>query len=148
MVFAVVTRIAQCYNTVWLIGMVAAPVIPVVHVKYPVFGFTFALLAGIMLDTKNFVIKTGVRTFEAAAYLRKKGANTLTVKEMFSDSIETYREKVDIVCKAKTYRACAISTSEKKSSDVRLPPINEATGVKSSHKSSFALPSQSLVLMP
>ncbi len=85
-----------------------------------------ALLAGIMLDTKNFVIKTGVRTFEAAAYLRKKGANTLTVKEMFSDSIETYREKVDIVCKAKTYRACAISTSEKKSSDVRLAAAQAA----------------------
>ena len=85
-----------------------------------------ALLAGIMLDTKNFVIKTGVRTFEAAAYLRKKGANTLTVKEMFSDNIETYREKVDIVCKVKTYRACAISTSEKKSSDVRLAAAQAA----------------------
>ncbi len=56
-----------------------------------------AMLSGIMLDTKNFVLKTGVRTFEAAAYLRRKGANTLTVKEMFSGSIETYREKVDIV---------------------------------------------------
>ena len=85
-----------------------------------------ALLAGIMLDTKNFVLKTGVRTFEAAAYLRKKGANTLTVKEMFSDSIDTYREKVDIVCRAKTYRACAISTSEKKSSDVRLAAAQAA----------------------
>ena len=48
-----------------------------------------ALLSGIMLDTKNFVLKTGVRTFEAAAYLRRKGANTLTVKELFSGSIDT-----------------------------------------------------------
>ena len=79
-----------------------------------------ALLAGIMLDTKNFVLKTGVRTFEAAAYLRRKGANTLTVKEMFSGSIETYREKVDIVCRSELYNGCAISTSELNDGDTRL----------------------------
>ena len=85
-----------------------------------------ALLSGIMLDTKNFVLKTGVRTFEAAAYLRKKGANTLTVKEMFSGSIETYREKVDIVCNSKVYRGCAISFSEHDSADVRLAAAQAA----------------------
>lgn len=85
-----------------------------------------ALLAGIMLDTKNFVLKTGVRTFEAAAYLRKKGANTLTVKGMFSDSIETYREKVDIVCRANIYRGCAISVSTRRSDDVRLAAAQAA----------------------
>lgn len=85
-----------------------------------------ALLSGIMLDTKNFVLKTGVRTFEAAAYLRKKGANTLTVKEMFSGSIETYREKVDIVCNSKVYRGCAISFSEHNSADVRLAAAQAA----------------------
>ena len=41
-----------------------------------------ALLSGIMLDTKNFVLKTGVRTFEAAAYLRRRGADTVEVKRM------------------------------------------------------------------
>ena len=45
--------------------------------------FAEALLAGIMLDTKNFVMKTGVRTFEAAAYLRKNGADTVKVKNFF-----------------------------------------------------------------
>ena len=85
-----------------------------------------ALLAGIMLDTKNFVIKTGVRTFEAAAYLRRKGANTLTVKEMFSGSIETYREKVDIVCRSEIYENCAISTSTRKEGDVRLAAAQAA----------------------
>lgn len=85
-----------------------------------------ALLAGIMLDTKNFVLKTGVRTFEAAAYLRKKGANTLTVKGMFSDSIEIYREKVDIVCRANIYRGCAISVSTRRSDDVRLAAAQAA----------------------
>ena len=41
-----------------------------------------ALLAGIMLDTKNFVLKTGVRTFEASAYLRRRGADTVAVKKL------------------------------------------------------------------
>ncbi len=85
-----------------------------------------AMLSGIMLDTKNFVLKTGVRTFEAAAYLRRKGANTLTVKEMFSGSIETYREKVDIVCRSHIYKGCAISTSDRKSGDVRLAAAQAA----------------------
>lgn len=97
-----------------------------------------ALLSGIMLDTKNFVLKTGVRTFEAAAYLRRKGANTLTVKEMFSGSIETYREKVDIVCRSEIYKGCAISASERTEGDVRLAAAQAAdemltlTGVSAS----------------
>ena len=85
-----------------------------------------ALLSGIMLDTKNFVLKTGVRTFEAAAYLRRKGANTLTVKELFSGSIETYREKVDIVCRSEIYNGCAISTSQSVESDIRLAAAQAA----------------------
>lgn len=85
-----------------------------------------ALLAGITLDTKNFVLKTGVRTFEAAAYLRRKGANTLTVREMFSGSIDTYREKVDIVCRSTVYRGCAISTSDKLTDDIRLAAAQAA----------------------
>ncbi len=85
-----------------------------------------ALLSGIMLDTKNFVLKTGVRTFEAAAYLRRKGANTLTVKEMFSGSIDTYREKVDIVCGSEVYNGCAISVSERTDSDIRLAAAQAA----------------------
>ncbi|MCD8025924.1 MAG: DHH family phosphoesterase [Clostridiales bacterium] len=85
-----------------------------------------ALLSGIMLDTKNFVIKTGVRTFEAAAYLKKKGANTVTVKEMFADSIDTYREKVDIVCNAHIYKGCAVSVAQKDADDVRLASAQAA----------------------
>lgn len=85
-----------------------------------------AMLSGIMLDTKNFVLKTGVRTFEAAAYLKKKGANTLTVKEMFSDSIDTYREKVDIVCRAHIYRGCAVSNAVKKTQELRLAAAQAA----------------------
>ena len=85
-----------------------------------------AMLSGIMLDTKNFVLKTGVRTFEAAAYLRRKGANTLTVKELFSGSIDTYREKVDIVVRSEVHRCCAISTSDKLTDDIRLASAQAA----------------------
>ena len=85
-----------------------------------------ALLSGIMLDTKNFVLKTGVRTFEAAAYLRRKGANTLTVKELFSGSIDTYREQVDIVVRSEVHRGCAISTSDKLTDDIRLASAQAA----------------------
>jgi c-di-AMP phosphodiesterase-like protein len=49
-----------------------------------------ALYAGIVVDTKNFTFKTGVRTFEAAAYLRRQGADTVIVRQLFQNNIETY----------------------------------------------------------
>jgi c-di-AMP phosphodiesterase-like protein len=49
-----------------------------------------ALYAGIVVDTKNFTYKTGVRTFEAASYLRRQGADTVVVRQLFQNSIETY----------------------------------------------------------
>ena len=70
-----------------------------------------ALLAGIMLDTKNFVIKTGVRTFEAAAYLRRIGADTVEVRKLFSSTMEAYQRKAMLVAHAKVYRGCAIAVS-------------------------------------
>ncbi|MCQ2514723.1 MAG: DHH family phosphoesterase [Ruminococcus sp.] len=85
-----------------------------------------ALLAGIMLDTKNFVMRTGIRTFEAAAYLRRKGANTLVVKEMFSGSIDTYKEKVAIVCRTEIYKNCAISFSKNNDSSIRIAAAQAA----------------------
>lgn len=67
-----------------------------------------ALLSGIMLDTKNFVINTGVRTFEAAARLRKKGADTVLVRNMFSSSIDTYKDRYKLVSQAQIINNCAI----------------------------------------
>lgn len=78
------------------------------------------LLAGIMLDTKNFVMKTGVRTFEAAAVLRKMGADTITVKKMFSSSIDSYKRKTQIVAEAEIYRKCAIATCDFYADDLRI----------------------------
>ena len=79
-----------------------------------------ALLAGIMLDTKNFTIKTGVRTFEAAAFLRKLGADTVNVKGLFANSIESYRQKAALVSKAEIYKRCAITCTTIFSPDMRL----------------------------
>lgn len=79
-----------------------------------------ALLAGIMLDTKNFVMRTGVRTFEAAAYLKKLGADTVAVKLLFSNSIESYQRRSKIVSAAKIHRKCAIAAADFKSDDIRI----------------------------
>lgn len=55
------------------------------------------LLAGINLDTKNFAFKTGVRTFEAASYLRKIGADTIEVKKLFNADISDFTTKAEII---------------------------------------------------
>ncbi len=72
-------------------------------------AYADALLAGIMLDTKNFVMRTGVRTFEAAAYLRRAGADTIKVKSLFSDTISMYQMRSQIVAHAEIFRNNAIS---------------------------------------
>lgn len=78
------------------------------------------LMAGIMLDTKSFVMNTGVRTFEAAAYLRKLGADTIAVKKLFANSMETYRQKAAIINSSKIYRKCAIAHADGTFSNIRV----------------------------
>ncbi len=63
-----------------------------------------SLYAGIMIDTSNFVNRTGVRTFEAAAFLRRHGADITLVRKMFRDDIEAYRAKAEIISSATVYR--------------------------------------------
>ena len=79
-----------------------------------------ALLAGIMLDTKNFVINTGVRTFEAAAFLRRKGADTVDVRNVFANSLENYRDKSRLVSAAQIYRHCAITVADEPIQNARV----------------------------
>ena len=62
-----------------------------------------SLYAGIMIDTNNFMNKTGVRTFEAAAFLRRSGADITLVRKMFRDDMESYRAKAQIISSAKVY---------------------------------------------
>ncbi len=62
-----------------------------------------ALLAGIVLDTKNFTIRTGGRTFEAAAYLRRAGADTADVQRMFQSDLQSMISRYDIIRRAELY---------------------------------------------
>ena len=63
-----------------------------------------ALYAGIVIDTDNFTSKTGVRTFEAAAFLRRCGADVTRVRKMFRDDVSSYRAKAETVRTVETYR--------------------------------------------
>ena len=63
-----------------------------------------ALLAGIVLDTKNFTNRTGGRTFEAAAYLRRTGADTADVQRMFQSDLDDMISRYDIIRQAELYR--------------------------------------------
>lgn len=67
------------------------------------------LLAGIYMDTKGFAFKTGVRTFDAASFLRKMGAETTEVKKMFTDNLEDFIQIADIIKSAKIEYNIAIS---------------------------------------
>lgn len=80
-----------------------------------------ALLAGITLDTKDFVMRSGVSTFEAAAYLKKIGADTIAVKKLFDTSIESKLKKAEIISSATIYRArCAIAIVENDYPGIRV----------------------------
>lgn len=62
------------------------------------------LYGGIVIDTNNFISKAGVRTFEAAAYLRRNGADVTRVRKMFRDDVFDYRAKADAVSRASVFR--------------------------------------------
>ncbi len=62
-----------------------------------------AMLAGIVLDTKNFCIRTGVRTFEAAAYLRRAGADTIEIKKLFQNDLKSCISRYEFIKAANIY---------------------------------------------
>ena len=77
-----------------------------------------SLYAGIMMDTKNFTFKTGVRTFEAAAYLRRCGVNIIKVKKWFQSDLVTFNKISGIVKKAEIVNdTIAIAIYDKKEKD-------------------------------
>lgn len=101
------------------------------------------MYSGIMIDTNNFMTKTGVRTFEAAAYLRRNGADVTRVRKLFRDDAAEYKAKADAVSQAEIYRryyAISICTGE----DVASPTVvgaqaaNELLNIKGI-KASFIL---------
>lgn len=80
-----------------------------------------SLYAGIMMDTKNFTFKTGVRTFEAAAYLRKYGIDIIKVKKWFQSDLESYTVIADIVKNAEIINdTIAISEYTEKDKNANL----------------------------
>ena len=101
------------------------------------------MYSGIMIDTNNFMSKTGVRTFEAAAFLRRCGADVTRVRKLFRDDAIEYKTKADAVSQAEIYREdYAISVC--KSDDLESPTIvgaqaaNELLNIKGI-KASFVL---------
>ena len=71
-----------------------------------------AMLAGIVLDTKNFTLRTGERTFDAAAYLRRAGADTVRVKKLFQNGMEETMARFDIMKQAKIYKGIAVVATQ------------------------------------
>lgn len=101
------------------------------------------LYSGIMIDTNNFMTKTGVRTFEAAAYLRRNGADVTRVRKLFREDANEYKAKADAVSQAEIYRSdYAISVCP--GEDLQSPTIvgaqaaNELLNIKGI-KASFVL---------
>ncbi len=64
------------------------------------------LYAGIIIDTNNFVAKTGARTFEAAAYLRRTGADVTRVRKMLRDDMDSYKARAEAVRHAESFMGC------------------------------------------
>lgn len=88
--------------------------------------FADAMLAGIMLDTKNFIMRTGVRTFEAAAFLKKLGADMVAVKGLFDSSIECIQKRSKLVASAEIYNRCAIAVCNDEDMDMRIAAAQAA----------------------
>ncbi len=101
------------------------------------------MYSGIMIDTNNFMTKTGVRTFEAAAFLRRNGADVTRVRKLFREDANEYKARADAVSQAEIYRGSyAISTCV--NLDVQSPTVlgaqaaNELLNMKGV-KASFVL---------
>ena len=76
------------------------------------------IYAGILIDTNNFMTKTGVRTFEAAAFLRRSGADVIRVRKLLREDMSAYKARAEVVRNAEVYRnAFAISVCEAKEAE-------------------------------
>ncbi len=101
------------------------------------------MYAGMVIDTNNFTSKTGVRTFEAAAYLRRNGADVVKVRKLFRDDANVYKARADIVSQAEIYHDFyAISTYNDEDAEnpivIGAQAANELLNIKGI-KASFVL---------
>lgn len=81
-----------------------------------------SLYAGMMIDTNNFMNKTGVRTFEAAAFLKRCGADIVRVRKMFQNDFASYQVRAEAICHAEVYRS-AFAISEVRGDELESPTI-------------------------
>lgn len=80
-----------------------------------------ALLAGIIVDTKNFSLRTGTRTFEAASFLRRSSADPIKVRQLFQDDLEVFRTRAIIVGEAERYRGdIAVASTDVENEQIQL----------------------------
>jgi len=101
------------------------------------------MYSGIMIDTNNFMTKTGVRTFEAAAYLRRNGADVTRVRKLFREDVLAYKAKADAVSQAEIYKqyfAISVCTADELPSPtvIGAQAANELLNIKGV-KASFVL---------
>lgn len=108
------------------------------------------MYSGIMIDTNNFMTKTGVRTFEAAAFLRRNGADVTRVRKLFRENADEYKAKADAVSQAEIYRTYyAISTCT--SDGIESPTVigaqaaNELLNIKGIRASFILTPYQGII---
>lgn len=106
-------------------------------------GDADAIYAGMVVDTNNFLNKTGVRTFEAAAFLRRNGADVTRVRKMFRDNMNDYKAKAEAVRNAEVFESCyAISICPNDTNDsptvIAAQAANELLGIQGI-KASFVL---------
>ena len=86
-------------------------------------GDATALYSGLVVDTKNFNVQTGARTFEAAALLRTSGADPILVRQLFKDDLESFRDRYRIIAEAETplpHLAISINRDVENSSDTSI----------------------------
>jgi c-di-AMP phosphodiesterase-like protein len=98
---------------------------------------TMALLAGMVLDTKNFSVRTGARTFEAAAWLRKNGADTVAVKLLFQNDLHATLSRYEIIQHAELYRGsialcCLDYTSDRITAAQAADELLNISGIEAS----------------
>ncbi|QJD85746.1 DHH family phosphoesterase [Cohnella herbarum] len=98
-----------------------------------------ALLAGITVDTKSFAFRTGSRTFEAASFLRRNGADSVLIQRMLKEDLEEYIRKAEIIRNAEAYRDCiaiAVADSGKQVQQLLIAQAADTllnmTGIKAS----------------
>ena len=86
-------------------------------------GEATALYSGLVVDTKNFNVQTGARTFEAAALLRTSGADPILVRQLFKDDLESFRDRYRIIAEAETplpHLAISVNRDVENSSDTSI----------------------------